>query len=199
MVLLYQMRKIEPQIQVTASDMRRYYQAHLKSDFSTPDRATVLIIHTDPSDLGDDLAQSKIQDFRKRALAGEDFAALAKLQSSSLFWEPRPIERGSFALTKVDQQIWQMFPGQISDVIEDSGGYYLVKLVSLQKGGVQPFEDEAVQDRIRELLRTQQRQKIQEQELQKLLDNAVVTSDPAMIDAAVDMAMQNYPRWSKKQ
>lgn len=198
MVVIYQMEKIHPQVQVTAADMRRYYQAHLQSEFSKPDKATVLIIHTDPSDLGDDLAQTKIQDFRSRAIAGEDFAALAKLQSSNIFWQPRTIERGSFALTNVESAIWKMSPGSVSDTIQDNGGYYLVKLISIDKGGVTPFEDEAVQDGIHRVLESQQLQDLEQQERMKLLENAVVIPDPPRIDATLDMAMQNYAFWAKQ-
>ena len=197
LIQIYQARNVYPQIQVTASDKRRYYQVHLATEFSKPDRTTVWIIHTDPDDLGHDLALSKIQEFRKRALAGEDFANMAKSQDSSIFTEPKDIERGSFALTNVEAAIWKLFPGQISDIITDRGGFYLVKMVSLDKGGVRPFEDEAVQDDITRTLRTQQLQKLNQEMLNRLLENAVVRTDPSMIDAAVEMVMQNYTVWSK--
>jgi hypothetical protein len=198
LVQIYEARDIMPQVQVTASDKRRYYQTHLATDFSTPDHATVWIINTDPSDLGHDLALSKIEGFRKRGLAGEDFAVMAKSQSSSVFTEPKDIERNSFALTKVEAAIWTLQPGQISNVIEDQGGFYIVKMISLEKGGVRPFEDEAVQDEITRTLRTQQLGKLNEEMMNRMLENAVVRTDPEMVDAAVDMVMQNYAKWSQK-
>ncbi len=42
-----------------------------------------------------------------------------------------------------------------------------------------------------------QRQERREAELRKLILEAIVYTDPHMVDAAVEMAMQNYPRWSK--
>jgi len=197
LVQIYLTRKIEPRVQVTAGDMRRYYQANLASRFSQPDKAVVWILHTDPSDLGRALAMDKIHDFRRRALAGEDMAGLAKLQNSPLFAEPRTVERHSFALTNVEDQIWTMNPGDVSDVIEDRGGFYVVKLVSRVHGGVRSFEDEAVQDEIRQTLRGEQLRKLEQEDVQRLLENAVVRTDPQMIDAAVQMAMENYPRWAK--
>ncbi|MGA3067777.1 MAG: peptidyl-prolyl cis-trans isomerase [Tepidisphaeraceae bacterium] len=198
MIQIYQARTIFPQVQVTANDKRRYYLVHLATEFSKPDTATVWIIHTDPADLGPDLALSRIRDFRKRALAGEDFGNMAKLQDSSLFTDPRTIERHSFALTKCEDAIWTLAPGQVSDIIQDNGGYYLIKLITLQKGGVQPFEDEAVQDQITRTLRSQQMARLNEEMMSRLLENAVVRTDPSMIDAAVDMVMQNYTKWSQK-
>jgi len=197
LVQIYLTRKIEPRVQVTAGDMRRYYQANLETRFSKRDRASVWIIHTDSSDLGRKLAQDKINDFRRRALAGEDMAALAKLQNSPLFAEPRTIERHSFALTHVEDAIWKMNVGEVSDVIEDRGGFYIVKLISRENGGVRSFEDEAVQDEIRQTLHAQQLRQLEQEDVQRLLENAVVHTDPQMIDAAVLMAMQNYPRWAK--
>ena len=198
LIQIYQMRTVYPQVQVTPNDARKYYQAHLETEFSKPDKATVWIIHTDPSDLGDTLALSKIEGFRKRGLAGEDFTAMAKLQDSEVFTEPHTIERHSFALMKVEDTIWTMTPGEISDVIQDRGGYYIVKMVSLEKGGVQRFEDEAVQDQIRRTLRAEQMQRLNQENIARLLENAVIRTDPSMVDAAVDMVMQNYNKWSKK-
>jgi parvulin-like peptidyl-prolyl isomerase len=90
-----------------------------------------------------------------------------------------------------------MNPGDVSDVIEDRGGFYVVKLVSRVHGGVRSFEDEAVQDEIRQTLRGEQLRKLEQEDVQRLLENAVVRTDPQMIDAAVQMAMENYPRWAK--
>jgi parvulin-like peptidyl-prolyl isomerase len=198
LIQIYQARTIYPQVEVTATDKRRYYQTHFDTDFSKPDKAMVWIIHTDPSDIGQDLALSKIKDFRKRALAGEDFGTMAKSQDSSIFTEPREIEQHSLALLNVDKAIWKLLPGQVSDVVQDTGGYYLIKMISLDKGGTRPFEDEAVQDEITSILRSQQLQKLNQERLNQLFENAVVRSDPAMVDAAVDMVMQNYTKWSQK-
>jgi parvulin-like peptidyl-prolyl isomerase len=198
LIQIYQARTVYPQVEVTATDKRRYYQTHFATEFSKPDKATVWIIHTDPSDIGADLALSKIQDFRKRALAGEDFATMAKSQDSSVFTDPKEIERHSFALVKVEDAIWNLQPGGVSDVIQDTGGYYLVKMVSLDKGGVRPFEDETVQDDITRTLRSQELQKLNQELLNRLLENAVIRSNPDMVDAAVEMAMQNYAKWSQK-
>jgi peptidyl-prolyl cis-trans isomerase C len=198
MILLYRTRKIDPRVQVTAEEMREYYRSHLASQFTKLDKATVWILNADPADLGDDVALAKMKDYQRRLRSGEDFAQIAQAQNSSVFSQEQTIERHSFVLQNVENAIWAMQPGQVSGIITDRGGYYLIKVDTLDRGGVQPFEDEAVQDQIRAKLRSQQLQKLQDEEMQKLRDNAVVRSDPSMIDAAVEMALQNYPKWSKE-
>jgi parvulin-like peptidyl-prolyl isomerase len=198
MILLYRTRKIDPRVQVTAEEMRQYYRSHLDSQFTKLDKATVWIINADPADLGDDVALAKINDDLRRIKGGEDFVQLAQAQNSTVFSQEQTIERHSFVLQNVENAIWAMQPGQVSAVIKDRGGYYLIKVDTLDRGGVQSFEDEAVQDLIRAKLRSQQLQKLQDEEMQKLRESAIVRSDPSMIDAAVEMALQNYPKWSKE-
>jgi parvulin-like peptidyl-prolyl isomerase len=198
MILLYRTRKIDPRVQVTAEEMRQYYRSHLDSQFTKLDKATVWILNADPADLGDDVALAKIKDDLRRVQAGEDFVALAQAQNSTVFTQEQTIEKHSFVLQNVENAIWAMQAGQVSGIVKDRGGYYLIKVDTLDRGGVQSFEDEAVQDLIRAKLRSQQLQKLQDEEMQKLRESAIVRSDPSMIDAAVEMALQNYPKWSKE-
>jgi parvulin-like peptidyl-prolyl isomerase len=198
LVELYYTRMIDARVQVTAADERDFYKAHLASDFSKPEIAHVYILHTDPSDVGAQVARSHLEEYRRLVLGGGDFAALAAQYNSPAFRAEMTVYRNSFALRKVVDVIWSMAPGQVSDIIEDRGGLYLVKLISREEGGVQSFDDEKVQNAIYETLKRRQVAKLRQDQLQRLQDNAIVNEDPSLVDATLDMAMQNYSRWAKR-
>lgn len=198
LVGIYYQRLIDARVQVTAADERDFYKAHLVRDFSTPAVAHVYILHTDPSDVGEQVARSHLEDFRRLIKSGADIAALAAQYNSPAFRSEMTIQRESFALRKVVDAIWKLSPGQVSDIIEDRGGLYLVKLVSRDEGGVQPFDDESVQTSIFGTLRAQQISKLRNEELQHLEDESVIYEDPGLVDATVDMAKQNYARWARQ-
>jgi len=198
LVELYYTRMIDARVQVTASDERDFYKSHLVSDFSKPEVAHVFILHTDPSDLGEEVARNHLEDYRRQVLGGADFAALAAQFNSPAFRAEMTIFRNSFALRKVVDAIWRLSPGQVSDIVEDRGGLYLIKLISRDEGGVQSFDDEKVQDAIYETLKSNQVRKLRQEQLQRLQDSAIVNTDPSLVDATLDMAMQNYSRWAKR-
>jgi len=198
LVELYYTRMIDARVQVTASDERDFYIAHLLSDFSKPQVAHVYILHTDPADVGEQVARSHLEDYHRQVLGGADFAALAAQFNSPAFRAEMTIYRNSFALRKVVDVIWSLSPGQVSDIVEDRGGLYLIKLIGREEGGVQSFDDEKVQDAIKETLKRRQVAKLRQDQLQKLQDSAIVNTDPSLMDATLDMAMQNYSRWAKR-
>jgi hypothetical protein len=186
---------------VTAAEMRAYYESHKNdSNISTPDRAEAYIIQTNPSDLGAELAHSKLEDYRKRALAGADFGVMAHdYNSDGPFKGKYTGGPGSLRYEKVDAAIWKLDPGQVSDIIEDSGKLFLVKVVSREKGIVHPFEDQEIQDTIRNVLITQKRQVLSEAENQKLesFGSVVVYADGEQ--AALNVVLQNYKRWREEK
>ncbi len=63
---------------------------------------------------------------------------------------------------------------------------------------MRPFDDQSVQDDIRERLRQQQYSVLYNQALEKMFRSAAISPDPPLLDTAVDMAMQEYPRWAAR-
>ena len=205
---VYKAFKVDPDIQFTAEEEREYYSSHLDK-FSTPTKATIILIEADPARIGSDAkARDRLLEIHERVLAGEDFAAYARNQndlpgasgpegSGGLLKDVKP---NTFVFTKVDAQIWKVPVGQISDVIADSGAYYMFKVISRENGQTRAFADAAVQEFIRRNLTALQLQQQREAEIEKLMEEGIVdTSDPEMIEVAVQMARQNYPIWSKEK
>ncbi|HEX4053239.1 MAG TPA: peptidylprolyl isomerase [Tepidisphaeraceae bacterium] len=203
---LYYFKKIRPQIEIGPEDERRYYFAHI-DEFTTPAQASIILIEADPADLNGNrqAAIDKLRDIRKRALGGEDFAGYARNQNDlpgaagdggnggHLTLKP-----DTFVYSKVEAQVWKTPPGQISDVIEDHDAFFIFKVLSRDDGSRKSFADEAVQQGIYRHLFDIQLGQRRDAERRKLVLEEIVYTDPHMIDAAVDMAVQNYPEWSKK-
>ena len=55
------------------------------------------------------------------------------------------MQRNAYRIDAVDKAIWQLQPGQITDVIADDDAFYVAKLEARKDGRVQPFEDQQVQ------------------------------------------------------
>lgn len=96
-------------------------------------------------------ARQKIEDVQSRLASGEDFAELAIAMSEGpsgpsggdLGWFSRgqmvpPFEEAAFALE----------PGEISDIVETSFGYHIIKLEEKKAEGTTPFDEvsESIKD-----------------------------------------------------
>ncbi|MGH9462745.1 MAG: peptidylprolyl isomerase [Vicinamibacteria bacterium] len=154
-------------IEITAEQKQTFYQQNLER-MKEPEqvRLSHILVSADENATPEqrDQAKKKTEDIRARALAGEDFATLArensddpgsKANGGELPWvgpgdTVPPFEAAAFALA----------PGQISEVVETRYGYHVIKLAERKEGGVVTFEqaeprieqvlrDRAIQERLR--------------------------------------------------
>jgi len=208
MTQVYSQKKVIPQIQASADDMRRYYNANLNAEFTQQEQAEFRLIKIDPKLRagGRDEAYKVVKEVRERATTGrEDFATLsaefnddARLKKTGGDLGLGPVQRGAFALEDVEKAVWTLTPDDVSDVVETKGVFYLAKLVSRTAGRTLAFEDPAVQERIRSTLRGKQFAQRRDQVRGNLEKGAVIRVDDAMVQTSVDMAMQRYAQWSGK-
>jgi parvulin-like peptidyl-prolyl isomerase len=197
-------KRVVPQIQITAAEMRRYYEDNLEKVYTERAAAQFEMIQIDPAKVGGDaLAKQKIDDLHARAVAGEDFRELAKFTTGlklrdtegQLKW----FERGAFAVPAVEEAVWKLQPGQITPMIQDGGKYYIARLEQRREQRVRAFEEAAVQDQIKDTLWTQQFNPRYEAMMEGLQRDAIVRTDPTMMQTAIDIAMQRYPIWKAQQ
>lgn len=196
-------KRIFPQIQVTAAEMRQYYEANREKLYTVRDAAQFEVIEIDPVKVGgEELAKQKIQDLRAKAVAGEDFAELAKFstgrQMRSSEGELPWIDRKAFHLPAVEEAVWNIQPGEVTPVVEEGGRYYIAKLERKQPARVMPFEEAATQADIEKKLREQKFRPLYDRMLQDLQDKSIVRTDPEMLQAALEIAMQRYHQWAGK-
>ena len=193
-------KEIYPKIQVTAAEMRRYYEDNLAKEYTVRDAARFELIEVDPVKVGSvDLATQRITELHAKANDGVDFAKLVassnrpSLRNSAgeLPW----FERGAFAIGAVDEAVWKLSPGEVSPVIADGGKFYLAKLEQKRPGRVLPFEDEETQAQIRDRLWNAEFQPLFSKMMDDLKRQSIVRTDPAMLQTALDIAMQRYAQW----
>jgi parvulin-like peptidyl-prolyl isomerase len=113
--------------------------------------------------------------------------------------EPFNIAPKSFSIAPVREALSQLKTGEVSDVLEDRGAFYVVKIEERVEGRVRPFEEQAVQDEIRFKLKTQQFRDLRGEVQMALVKDATITDD-AQLDRwaliALDMAMQRYAQYA---
>lgn len=203
MTQVYVQKKLMPRVQLSANDLRRYYQEHI-DQFTQFDEASFRVIRIDPKKMESrDAALDRITTLWRQLQRGEaDFAKVAGQINHDAFLMknngqvPGPVQRGSYRQQAVEDAVWKTPVGAVTDIVTgDDGAFYIALVESKQQGRVMAFEEENVQESIRETLRSQQLRTLMDQARQKLAENASVRRDPGMVEVAVEMASQNYDRW----
>ena len=201
LVRVYYTKKLVPRIQVTADDMRRYYDKNRDTLFTQRDNLTFRLIKISSVSLGSNAAaKQKIDEIAAKANRGEDFATLAgEFNNDPLLLRDKgltgPIDRGAYVLDDVENALWKLNVGQITPVIHVGDSYFIAKLEQKKFGRVMSFDEDAVQERILNTLRGDQFTRMRNETEAQLRRDSVVAKNEAMYDAAVAMAMQNYPHW----
>lgn len=201
-------KKLYPKVQVTAQDLRNYYNDHKATEFTEFDQAQYRVIKIMAANMGGrDQAIDRIKQLREEAVAGNDekFAQLAsqinhdpglrrtsgKVSASEDGW----VRRGSFVSKKVDDAVFAIQPGEVTDVIDDGNSFYIARLENRRTGRELPFDDEKVQAQIRDALSKPQLENRREQLRTQLLRDAAISPAQPRLEPVVEMAMQNYQRW----
>ena len=166
MLQKYVETKLAPKAVVPDQAVRDFYDKH-KDDMKVPERLHLrhILIAVDPkaSPADREKARQKAEDILKRLKAGEDFGKLAEQYSDDPGSKTRggdlgPVAKGqtvpqfdaaAFALKK---------PNELSPVVESNYGFHIIQLVERQEPSTVPFEQ--VKDRIANLLKQQEVQKM---------------------------------------
>ena len=202
LVRAFYTKRIFPRVQVNADDMRRYYDRHLDREFSTRPGAQFRLIKVDIRKIGDRAqAEQKARELAARARGGEDFAVIARDYNDDARLrgnggEVGMIDKGAFALTQVEDAVWKLAPGEVTDPVEEKNAFYIAKLEQKSEGRVQSFDEEAVQDKIRAPLGAEQFAELRDRQRDQLLEGAVVNPYPPKVEPLVDIVMQKYPYWA---
>ncbi len=203
---IYYEKKLMPQVQVGANDMRAFYDQNRDRIFTDHGAARFRLIKISfDKHGGRDGAWQTINELRNRITkAGESFESIAHSVNDDPRWLASggdigaAIQQGAFAIEPVEKAVWQTPVGQVTPVVEANNAFYIAKVEDLKTGHVRPFEDEQVQTEIMDRLRAEQFNALRQKVQQALIDQAVIRSDPEMMNVVLDMAMQNYPRWAAK-
>jgi peptidyl-prolyl cis-trans isomerase D len=191
-------------VQLTAEDLRRYYEQNRQTEFSEASKARFRLIRIDWSRVGSEAeARKKAEELITRAQSGADFADLASLSHDEYYakrgGDVGEIEQNAWREKAVEDAVWQLEPGQVTPKpIAVDKSFYIAKLETKTIGSSRPFESQQVQQTIRGKLEKEQFNALRESFLSNLRKNAIVRQDAHMMDTLLDMAVQQYPRWAAK-
>jgi hypothetical protein len=202
---IYRQRKVYPRIQVTPDDIRRYYDRNLDKEFTERSKIQFRLIKIEQKKIGSrDETITRITEIREKAMTA-DFAELASTVNHDEKLKKDGgnvgfIERGSFRIEEVEKEVWDTPQGEVTDIIETDEAFYIAKVEQKENGRVRAFEEPVVQAAIANKLRSEQFEVLLAVERAALRDQAVVNYDrDTMLEPAIEMAMQNYPRWATAQ
>jgi len=126
-------------VKVDEATERQYYEQH-KSEYETVHARHILVrVKGSPltqragkPELTEEEALAKAQELRKKLLAGEDFASLAKTESDDTTSGANGGDLGSFKhgqmVAEFDQTAFTMPVGQVSEPVKTRFGYHLIKV-----------------------------------------------------------------------
>lgn len=170
--------QIEPDVSVSDEDVAKFYQENPDA-FQVPEqvKARHILFRADLENASEEdriAAREKAEKARQRAVAGEDFAALAKELSEG----PSASKGGDLGWFSKDQMVepfataaFALKPGEISAVVGTRFGYHVIKLEDRKGPSVKSLEEAT--PAIRNLL-TQQRT---QQKIEALLEQLRSTAE----------------------
>jgi parvulin-like peptidyl-prolyl isomerase len=199
---IYYEKRVFPHVQMRAEDLRRYYNQNLQTKFTEQDQAQFRVIKIDFRKTGGETqARDKIELLRQRAVAGEDFAAMAASVNDDptlmraggdVGW----VQRGAYRLEPLEEAVWKIQPGEVTEVVRINDAFYIAKLENRKQGRVQPFEEQGVQREIEKTLRAQMLDAMRSRQREALIKDAIIYPYPPDVTPVVEMAMQRYFVWT---
>jgi parvulin-like peptidyl-prolyl isomerase len=158
---LYQTDAIPKDPEVSLAEIQNYYQDH-KDEFQV--KAQVRweqLTATFAQSGGRAKAIEAINQMGREAYFGGSMQAVAKLKSQEPFASRGGVHdwtnRGSLASTTLEEQLFALPTGVMSEIIEDSEGVHIVRILGRREAGIRPLSE--LQDEIREIIK---KQKIEE-------------------------------------
>jgi peptidyl-prolyl cis-trans isomerase C len=177
--------QIRPTVQVSDDDVTEFYNSNPEI-FVRDEQVRarhILITVAEGADPGTDLrARQRAEQARARALAGEDFAALARELSEGPS-APNGGDLGYFSRTTmappVAEAAFALNSGEISDVVKSSYGYHVIRVEDRRPSGPIPVDE--ARDQARTALTNQKTAETVGTLLKTLYDNA----DVELLDQSV--------------
>jgi len=165
----------------TEAEIKAHFEEH-SAEYRLPDRAEAQHILIKPDSDGEqdrETAKSKLLEIRRKIEEGADFADQAAIHShcpsgkkagGSLGWVSRRM-----TVPELDEALFAMAVGELSDIIETRLGHHLVKKTGEKKGGQADYDE--VRDKIRDFLRHVRRGEVIAAHVAELKKKAVIEEE----------------------
>jgi peptidyl-prolyl cis-trans isomerase D len=186
-------KEFESSITIPEEEVASFYNAHKEEDYFEPEKvdAIHILVSVDPGASSEDKAKAKayaegiLEEAKK---PGADFSALADIYNKDPFkvkYEDLGLfERGKMVRSygeTFEQTAFDLEPGKISDVIETSSGYHIIKVEDKKPSQIKPLA--LVRD---EIARTLKENEANVQARQKAEDIQYTIMSEEELQAAVD-------------
>ena len=172
-------QKISPSIQISDEDVALFYADNpemFKNDAQVHARHIITAAGADADADTVAKARAKAETAHKRALAGEDFAELARELSEG----PSAPEGGDLGFFSREQMVpafadaaFALEPGQISEVVRSGFGFHVIKVEEKRPAGTLPLDE--VSDHLQSLLEQQKTGEEVSKMVEALADTATIT------------------------
>jgi peptidyl-prolyl cis-trans isomerase C len=156
-------KEVAGKIVVSEADAKKFYEENLdKFKQNEAVRASHILCGFDPNATPEEKkkAKEKAEVLRKRVLAGEDFAVIAKSDSTC----PSSAKGGDLGFFEKGQMVppfeqaaFALKPGGISEVVETQYGYHIIKQTEKREAATSSFDE--VKERLTLYLKGQKVQK----------------------------------------
>ncbi|MCD6452440.1 MAG: peptidyl-prolyl cis-trans isomerase [Acidobacteria bacterium] len=152
------------QPKVNDDEIERYYERNIEN-FRTPERrrASQILFRLPKgaSPTEEEKVKKRAEEVLAKLRAGGDFAELAKRYSEdegtkNLGGDLGLVEKGRL-LPELDQALFTMRLGEVSDLIKTKAGYHILKLNEIKRPSHKSVDDPAVRSAIREAIRAEKR------------------------------------------
>jgi peptidyl-prolyl cis-trans isomerase C len=186
LAMQYLQHEIANNIEVTDDDMQLYYKTH-EEEFVMPEmvHAGHILIRVAKTDDEEKKkrARTEAENILKRIKGGEDFGKLATEFSDDKGSRDKGGDLGFFPKGKTvpsfERAAFELKVGDVSDIVETSYGYHIIKVFEKREAGLKPYEK--IKDKVR----------------QKVLDVTKKTkidefTEKAMRDAGVELHLEPF-------
>ena len=199
--------KLLPLIQVTPTDIRRYYEQNLATLYTRTAQAKFRLIKISVADRGSiEDARAVVARIVDKLKGGAEFANLAKSYnddpalkaSAGQVGQDGWVQTGSYVDDNVEAAVWKLNPGEYTETpirVARDNSFVLAMLEAKKPGIVKPFDDQ-VQQEISNTLQRQQLTLLRDKMSESLDSQSVRIDVQGGIPTAVQMAMQRYPAWA---
>ena len=170
-------KEIGWKIVITPIEVRQYYDTHI-DDFKEPEKARVfnILITINSENWADEKAGFLIEKIQRLIKDGRDFEELAKEYSQG----PNAKDGGNLGLVKkgqmireIDEAIFSLKEGGISDIVKSSIGYHLFKVTEKYQSDLKDFY--SVSSEIEDLIYKKKIDKSFRKWLKELRKNAYIS------------------------
>lgn len=165
-----------PDIDPSTEEMEAFYQKNI-DEFLTDEEVSACHLFKSLSQTNDrQELYDELRALRKRALAGEEFTALAKEHTDK---EEKDVDLGYFKQGELSDEFeviaFSLEVGEVTPVFSSHWGFHLAKITGRKPAEPRPFEE--VKDEVRELLIAEDRQKKTQAVVDRLKEAATIVDE----------------------